>query len=93
MASSAADTPRTPAPISPPRNSGRHVVALGTFGNPDNVARLLAAADKLGLATYTELTAGNLTRVRAGPFPTRQAANSALAKLKAGGLAGVLDRR
>jgi cell division septation protein DedD len=35
---------------------------------------------------YTELTPGNLTRVRAGPFATREAAERALEELKGLGL-------
>ena len=32
---------------------------------------------------YTEAMQGNLTRVRAGPFPSREAADKALEQLKA----------
>jgi cell division septation protein DedD len=36
---------------------------------------------------YTEVMHNNLTRVRAGPFPTREAAEQAAAQLKALGFA------
>ena len=46
------------------------------------LAKLAAAK----LPYYTEAIKGNLTRVRAGPFPSKEAAEKAQARLKALGL-------
>jgi DedD protein len=60
-----------------------YVVAVGAYTTPDNVTAKLAAAK---IPYYTETAQGNLTRVRAGPFPSRDAAEQAAAKLKDLGL-------
>jgi DedD protein len=60
-----------------------YFVPIGAFATPDNVTAKLAAAK---IPHYTEAVAGNLTRVRAGPFPTREAAEEAAMKLKGLGL-------
>lgn len=59
------------------------IVPVGAFANPDGVIAKLAAAK---VPYYTEAAPGNLTRVRAGPFPTRDAAEKAAARLKGLGL-------
>jgi DedD protein len=56
------------------------VVQVGAFSNPQAAVAKLKAAN---VPHYTEPMQGNLTRVRAGPFPTRQAADKALEQLKA----------
>ena len=46
--------------------------------------------EKLGLKTYTqviETDSGSRTRVRVGPFPTRDEAEAAAARIKSAGLA------
>ncbi len=66
-------------------------VQVGAFRDE---AKLKQARDKLvaaGVAHYTErleATSGPLTRLRAGPFATREAAEAAQAKLKRGALDG-----
>ena len=66
-------------------------VQVGAFRDAD---KLRQARDKLAAAGVTHYTerlesaAGPLTRLRAGPFPTREAAESALAKLKRSALDG-----
>jgi DedD protein len=66
-------------------------VQIGAFRDE---ARLKQARDKLIAAKvkhYTERLAtssGDLTRLRAGPYPTREAADKALAQLKRSGLDG-----
>lgn len=84
-----------PAPKLPnePKTSGKFAVQLGVFGNPENVTKLLAAADKLGIPAYTEPFNDKLMRVRAGPFATRAEALKALATMKEAGIAGVLAKR
>jgi DedD protein len=59
------------------------IVPVGAFSNPDGVVAKLKAAK---VPHYTEPLQGNLTRVRAGPFPSRDAAEKALQKLKGLGL-------
>lgn len=57
---------------------GEYIVPVGAFSNADTALERLAAAN---VPYYTE-SQGNLTRVRAGPFATRDAAQKALQKLK-----------
>ena len=63
--------------------AGEFVVPVGAFTNPDSVIAKLAAAR---VPYYTEAAKGNLTRVRAGPFASREAAEKALKQLKGMGL-------
>lgn len=56
-----------------------YVIQVGAFANPDSVLAKLAGAK---LPYYTEPAQGSLTRVRAGPFASREAADQAVAKLK-----------
>ena len=76
---------RTPKAESPPAApaGGDYVIAVGAYSNPQAVIAKLASAN---LPYYTEPLKGNLTRVRAGPFPSREAAEQAQDKLKALGL-------
>ena len=60
-----------------------YVIPVGAFSRPESVIAKLAGAK---LPYYTEPLQGNLTRVRAGPFASREAADQALAKLKELGL-------
>jgi len=59
------------------------VVQVGAFSNPQNVIARLKSAK---VPHYTEKAPGNLTRVRAGPFASREAAEKALEQLKGLGL-------
>ncbi len=78
------------AAAAPPKLEG-FAVQVGAFREGD---KLKQARDKLtaaGLAHYTERLAtssGDLTRLRAGPFATREAAENALAAIKAAALDG-----
>src|SRR5689334_20163050 len=69
-----------PAPVPA---AGDYVIAVGAYSNPDAVISKLASAN---LPYYTEPVKGNLTRVRAGPFPSREAADQAHEKIRALGL-------
>ena len=60
-----------------------YVVPVGAFANPQTV---IAKLDGAKVPYYTEQIQKNLTRVRAGPFATRDAAEKALEQLKALGL-------
>ena len=89
-ASAPAAEPPKPASVTPeaaaksPPLEG-FAVQVGAFREDD---KLRQARDKLaaaGIVHYTERldnAAGSLTRLRAGPFPTREAAEAAAAKLK-----------
>jgi DedD protein len=70
-----------PAPAAPA--AGDYVIAVGAYSNPDAVIAKLAGAN---LPYYTEPLKGNLTRVRAGPFASREAADQAHDKLRSLGL-------
>jgi DedD protein len=59
------------------------IVPVGAFANPEGVVAKLKAAK---MPHYTEAVPGNLTRVRAGPFATKEAAEKALRQLKGLGL-------
>ena len=63
--------------------AGDYVIQVGAFTKPEAVRSKLSAAK---MPYYTEPMPGNLTRVLAGPFASREAADKALAKLKELGL-------
>ena len=65
----------------PPREE--YFVPVGAYTTAENVTAKLSGA---GIPYFTEAAQGNLTRVRAGPFPSRDAAALAAAKLKDLGL-------
>jgi DedD protein len=76
-----------------PASAGQFAVQLGAFGDPANVAKVRTRVKATGFNSYTEVLQGpkgNQTRVRAGPFASREAAEHAAAKLKHAGLAGVV---
>ncbi len=63
----------------PPVPPEQYVVQVGAFAN---LAGVTAKLDAAKLPYYTEPLKGKLTRVRAGPFPSREAAEKALERLK-----------
>jgi len=65
------------------------VVPLGAFTNPDNATQVRDRAASAGIKSYIENfkgQQGEQTRVRAGPFASRDAAEKARDKLKSLGL-------
>jgi DedD protein len=65
------------------------VVTLDAFSNARNVKQLRTKLSAAGVKSYTEpvkTSKGELTRVRAGPFSSKEAAEKARAKLDAMGL-------
>lgn len=77
----------------PPVSAGQFIVQLGAFGDPANVAKVRTRVKAAGFSSYTELLKGpkgTQTRVRAGPFASREAAEQAAAKLKHAGLTGAV---
>lgn len=73
--------------------NGEYVILIGAFTNQANVKNLQSKLGELGIKVYTEsldTPQGKKTRVRAGPFPSRDAGEKALDKMKRIGVAGVL---
>lgn len=62
-----------------PASTEQFVVQVGAFSNPQGAIAKLQSAN---VPYYTEVMPDNLTRVRAGPFATREAAEKALQQLK-----------
>jgi DedD protein len=65
------------------------VVPLGAFASKENVKQLEARLAKAGVKYFTETVTtagGEQTRVRAGPFATKDAAEGARERLKTLGL-------
>jgi DedD protein len=70
-------------------NDAGFVVPIGVFADPDNAKQVRDKAAAAGFSTYAEKVQSNEgehTRVRAGPFGTRQSAERARDKLKALGI-------
>jgi len=67
------------------------VVQLGVFSDTDNAKQVIAKMKEAKLAVYTEsipIKSGNATRVRVGPYATRDKADAALAQVKLAGADG-----
>lgn len=82
--------PSADAPSAPASNQ-HHVISVGTFSSPENVKQLQQKMSEAGVKASVETidtSSGKKTRVRAGPFPSREAAEKALAKLKSVGVGG-----
>lgn len=81
------------AKAEPAREGGRFVVQAGAFAEAGAAREMRSKLEKLGLKSYTqvvETSSGSRTRVRAGPYATRDEAERALAKAKAAGVSGVV---
>ena len=70
-------------------NGKPFAILIGAFSDPANVKQLQTKIGELGIKVYTE-PLGDKTRVRAGPFPSREAAEKALEKIKRIGVDGVV---
>lgn len=84
-------TPASAAASAADGKAGRFVVQVGAYTDANTLRDVRAKVEKLGLKTYTQSVdtdAGKRTRVRVGPFATRQEADSASSKLKGAGLPG-----
>ncbi len=67
----------------------RVVVQVGAFTDADKLREARQKVEKLGMKTYTQVIesgGSKRTRVRIGPFATREEADKAAARLKAAGL-------
>ena len=74
------ETPFKPKPSAP---KAQYFVPVGAYANPQSVTAKLDAAR---LPYYTEAAQGNVTRVRVGPFASREAADQAAGRLRELGL-------
>lgn len=73
--------------------AGGFLVQIGVFSDPINVKNLQDKLSGQGLKSHTELiptAGGDKTRLRVGPFASREQADQALGKVKAAGLSGMV---
>lgn len=71
-------------------------VQLGAYQNPASVTILIGKLKQLGIPTYTEKVDtpnGPRTRVRAGPFPSQEAADKARVRVKIIGVDGPVAKK
>jgi len=81
------------AEAKPAAKGGEYLVLIGAFSNEANVKSLKAKLTEQGIKTFSEpldTPQGRKTRVRAGPFASREAADKALEKMKRIGVSGVV---
>ena len=77
----------------PTAKPGEYLVLIGAFANEANVKNIKAKLAEQGIKTFSEpldTPQGKKTRVRAGPFPSRDAADRALEKMQRIGVSGVV---
>ncbi len=85
-----------PEAAKPAAAAGQHVILIGAFANPGNVKVLQTKLNEIGVKSYTEnldSPQGAKTRVRAGPFPSKEAAEKALDKMKKIGVNGIVSAK
>ena len=84
-------TPSADKPAAANAKGGRFIVQVGAFADDSAVREARQKAERAGVKTYTqtvETSAGKRTRVRAGPFSSREDADKAAGALKKAGLGG-----
>jgi DedD protein len=92
IAKSAAKEPPA-AKEAPSAAAGAYVVQVAALADAGKAKRLEKQMAGTGLKTYTEVVntqSGTVTRVRAGPFATREAAEKARSQLKKAGMDGTV---
>lgn len=80
----------------PAAKGSEYLVLIGAFSSEANVRNLKAKLAEQGIKVFTEpldTPQGRKTRVRAGPFASREAADKALAKMQKIGVSGVVTAR
>lgn len=80
----------SPASAASEPKAGRFVVQAGAYTDAATLREARQKVEKLGLKTYTQVVeteSGARTRVRVGPFDTRDEAEKAAARIKTSGLA------
>jgi DedD protein len=88
---SKADEARARAALAGQEVGDSWLVLIGAYKDEANVKQLTAKLKQVGVPAFTEhfdSPQGPRTRVRAGPFKSRQAAEQALAKMKKVGISG-----
>jgi len=73
----------------PAAASGRFVVQVGAYSDDASLRSARQRVERLGLKTYTQVVetgAGKRTRVRIGPYASRDEADAAAARVKGAGL-------
>lgn len=86
-------SPATAKPAPAAASGSRFIVQVGAFADAAAVREVRQKAERAGLKTYTQVVNtkdGPRTRVRVGPFASREEANQAAATLKKVGLAGAV---
>ncbi len=89
-------SPDAKTPAAAVAAAGSHVILIGAFSNEGNVRTLKSKLGEQGIKVYTEpldTPQGRKTRVRAGPFPSRDAAEAALKKMQRIGVSGVVSAK
>ena len=84
-------TPSADKPAAADAKGCRFIVQVGAFADDSAVREARQKAERAGVKTYTqtvETSAGKRTRVRAGPFSSREDADKAAGALKKAGLGG-----
>lgn len=79
-----------PAAVASDAKAARFVVQAGAYTDAATLREARQKVEKLGLKTYTQVVetdGGARTRVRVGPFDTREEAEKAAARIKGSGLA------
>ncbi|MDO5692944.1 MAG: SPOR domain-containing protein [Pseudomonadota bacterium] len=82
-----------PAATTAAPQGGRFIVQVGAFADDAAVREARQKVERAGLRTYTQVVNtkdGPRTRVRVGPFGSREEADKAAATLKKAGLAGAV---
>ena len=82
------------AEVKPAAAAGEYLILIGAFSNEANVKTLKAKLTEEGVKNFTEpldTPQGRKTRVRAGPFASREAAEKALQKMQRIGVSGVIS--
>lgn len=96
----ASERPPAPAKASAPKpaadGSGQWIVQLGAYKEAGNVKLLLGKLKGIGVPAYSEQfesAQGQRTRVRAGPFPSQEAAEKARTRIKIIGVDGPVAQK
>ena len=85
---------KAPKPAAAPE--GQFVVQVIALADAEKAKQMQAKITAAGIKAYTEIVKtakGDVTRVRAGPFATREAAETARSQLKAIGMSGNVTTR
>jgi DedD protein len=79
------------AEVAPAKAVGGFVIQIGAFKDAENAKSIVTRMKEAKLPVFTDSVAvktGTVTRVRVGPFPTKEKAESALAEVKLAGVDG-----